>query len=121
VPQPVADRVGIVLCRGRCCGPTEPRHAEALRAFCAEHPAAVQLQITGCLDRCTQSSVVVLRPSRAGRRRCGRPVWLGHIDEAALVLLQQWVNAGGPGRAPIPAGLVAHKIRRSRTRLPAGL
>ena len=69
------------------------------------------MRTTDCLGPCEQSNVIVVRPSMAGRRRGGRPVWLGLVrDDGALDLLESWVSAGGPGVAPLPDPLSLHVI-----------
>jgi hypothetical protein len=62
------------------------------------------------LSSCKSSNVVVVRPAKG---TAARPVWLGGVltDEAVDHVLD-WVAAGGPGRAEMPAGLVDHQIDR---------
>ena len=112
---------GIVLCRGCCCGSVAKRphvdHAAALarlEAFATTHAQVAAVRTSECLGPCEQADVVVVRPSPEGRRRGGRPVWFGLVDEYALELLTEWVGAGGPGIAPVPDLLVLHRIERPR-------
>ena len=56
-------------------------------------------------------NVLVVRPSRAGRRRGGRPVWFGFVgDTRVLGLVESWLRAGGPGLATIPDELELHVV-----------
>lgn len=70
--------------------------------------------MTGCLDRCEYADVVVVRPSREGRRRGGRPVWLGLSDADVLDRLRDWVGDGGPGMVDMPVELSLHEISAPR-------
>jgi (2Fe-2S) ferredoxin len=115
----VGDRqTGVVVCRGCCCGNAErdpgiDHGGQLLRLqrFAQARPAQVLMRTTDCLGPCEQANVVVVRPSAAGRRRGGRPVWLGLVrDEGAVDLIEAWVSAGGPGLAPPPAPLTLHVI-----------
>lgn len=111
-------RTGVVVCRGCCCGVTEKNpgadhegHLVRLRRFARAHPAIALVRTTECLGPCADANVIVVRPSAAGRRNGGRPVWLGLVlDHAAVDLLETWVGAGGPGLAPLPACLDLHVI-----------
>lgn len=114
-------KAGLVACRGCCCGnatknPEIDHAAElvALRRIASRQPDRVGLEITDCLGPCESANVVVLRPSPAGRRRGGRPVWLSGLDTAGLQALQQWAHAGGPGVAPMPPVLLGNEIPRPR-------
>jgi hypothetical protein len=101
----------VTVCRGCCCG-TDAKHPgvdhdghlAALRA--AEGGRVREGQ---CLAACELSNMVVVNPSPAGRAEGGRPTWLGGVlsdDEVALVV--RWVEAGGPGVAPLPAALATN-------------
>ena len=115
---PNARRAGLVVCRGCCCGSAKKDshtdHAgqlRRLRRFTQAQPALAVVRTTDCLGPCEQSNVIVVRPSMAGRRHGGRPVWLGLVrDDGALDLLESWVSAGGPGVAPLPDPLSLHVI-----------
>jgi (2Fe-2S) ferredoxin len=109
VRQTVVQQVGLVMCQGCCCGRERP---DLLRDFCAARPDTVRLQVTGCLDRCDYADVVVVRPSPEGRRHGGRPIWFGFTDEYAADRLRDWIDAGGPGLADMPADLALHEISR---------
>jgi len=112
--------VGLVVYRGCCCG-SEKRdpgtdhtgQLARLKRFARGHPGCVLVRTTECLGPCGQANVVVVRPSPAGRRLGGRPVWLGLVnDDGAMGLLEDWVRAGGPGRTGPPAALGLHMIDR---------
>jgi (2Fe-2S) ferredoxin len=115
------DSTGLVVCRGCCCGSTAKRpqadHAAVLtrlRTFAAAHPQVTAVRTSECLGPCEQADVMVVRPSREGRRQGGRPVWFGLVDGYAAERLLEWVTAGGPGLAPIPDLLVLHTFDRPR-------
>lgn len=107
----VAGRTGLVMCEGCCCG-RRGLDTGRLRDFAAANPAVAEVRVTGCLNRCDYADVLVVRPSPDGRRAGGRPVWLGVVDDAALDLVREWVDAGGPGLAELPARLAMHEISR---------
>ena len=111
-------RTGVVLCRGCCCG-SERRdpgtdHAAQLtwlRRLACAYPDGVTVRTSECLGPCAQANVLVVRPSPAGRRRSGRPVWFAFVGDArALELLEGWIGAGGPGLAALPDELGLHVV-----------
>lgn len=113
----------VTVCRGCCCG-TRGKHPEVdhdrqLGRLRAEVPG--RLRVSGCLDLCDDSNVVVVCPSAVGRRTGARPVWLVDIlDDRLVTEIVQWVRAGGPGVADLPAGLGEHAVlppRQSRRAL----
>ena len=64
-----------------------------------------RLATVECLDVC-EEDVLVVRPSPAGRRAGGRPTWFSRLaGDAATGELRSWLEAGGPGLAPLPASL----------------
>jgi (2Fe-2S) ferredoxin len=75
------------------------------------------VRVSDCLDACGDSNVVVVQPSAEGRRRRGRPVWLGLLNDASSAAdLRAWIAAGGPGIAPMPAPLALNVILPPRRR-----
>jgi hypothetical protein len=113
----------VTVCRGCCCG-TDRKHpdtdhdAQLRRLEAAVRPHGV-VRVSDCIDACGQSNVVIVQPSPAGRRRRGRPTWLGWInDEASLVDVVTWLAAGGPGIAPLPEPLELHTFRPPRHSSP---
>lgn len=123
-PGPPASltAAGVVACRGCCCGSTDKHpgvdHAaelQMLERFAEANPHTVRLRTSDCLGPCEHANVVVVRPSPAGRRAGGRPIWLARLDAHALRTLQAWVKAGGPGLAVVPEYLALHQIQASRT------
>ena len=115
-------RTGVVLCRGCCCG-TERRDPDTdhaaqlawLRQLPRAHPDGVTARTSECLGPCAQANVLVVRPSPAGRRRGGRPVWFGFVgDTRVLTLLEGWLRAGGPGFARLPDELELHIVAAPR-------
>lgn len=102
-----------MVCRGCCCGSTAKYpgydHAwqlERLRAAAAASGGAVSVRVTDCLGPCDQANVMVVQPSGEGRRRGGRPVWVGwSMGDDATDEILRWAEAGGPGIAAAPAAL----------------
>jgi hypothetical protein len=107
------------VCRDCCCG-TERKHpgvdhAGQLLALRAAAGRADAVRVSECLDACGDSNVVIVTPSPDGRRRGGRPTWLGLInDEGSLADVTAWIRAGGPGIAPMPAPLELNAIQPPR-------
>ncbi|MDG4785059.1 hypothetical protein O7626_03770 [Micromonospora sp. WMMD1102] len=100
----------MTVCRDCCCGsrtkhPQLDHDAQLDRVRAAlgrEH----QIRTSDCLDVCTQSNVFVVNPTPAARRAGARPVWFGLVlDDAVLTDLIEWIQAGGPGKADLPAVL----------------
>lgn len=111
-------RTGVVLCRGCCCGDARrdpgTDHAAQLtwlRRLASTAPDGVAVRTSDCLGPCAQANVLVVRPSPAGRRRGGRPVWFAFVgDDRVLELVDTWLRAGGPGLASVPDELELHVI-----------
>lgn len=105
------DTCRVALCRGCCCG-TASKHPDSDHPAQAETLAAAHgavLTVTGCLGNCERSNTVVVVPSAAGRAAGGAVTWLGRVlDTAATRAVADWVDAGGPGIADLPALLAAH-------------
>ena len=111
----------VVVCRGCCCGSTTKRphvdHAAVLARLersADAHPRAMRIRTSECLGPCEHADVVVVVPSPEGRRRGGRPVWFGLMEEHVLDELTAWVVDGGPGVAPIPDLLELNRVERPR-------
>ena len=98
----------VTVCRGCCCGTAVAQpdvdseaHLAALQAI----PGA-RVRISQCLAACELSNMIVVNPSSEGRARGGRPAWLGGVvTDEEVALISHWVEGGGPGVAPMPAGL----------------
>jgi (2Fe-2S) ferredoxin len=118
----------VTVCRGCCCGTPgkhpDVDHARQLSRLRAGVTTAGRVRVSGCLDLCEDSNVVVVCPSAAGRRTGARAVWLVDILEDQLVTdIVEWVGAGGPGMADPPPRLSGHAVeppRRSRRALSGG-
>jgi hypothetical protein len=113
-------RVGIVVCRGCCCGSAEKRpdvdHAARLarlECFARDATVVAAVRTSPCLGPCENADVVVVLPSPAARRLGARPVWFGLLDDYALGRLLGWVGEGGPGVA-LPEDLALNQIGRPR-------
>lgn len=114
--------VGLIACRGCCCGnpvkdPEVDHDGELamLRRIAAASGGAVTVRTSDCLGPCADRNVVVVRPSRTGRRAGGRPTWFGRLDPDRLAVLAQWAAAGGPGLLPVPAPLRAYAVTPGKT------
>ena len=105
----MTEKPTVTVCRDCCCG-SRAKHPgvdhdgqlDQLRAALAGHRVRTSL----CLDKCAESNVVVVHPSPAARRRGARPVWFGLVLEDTVADdVAEWVRAGGPGVAELPAPL----------------
>ena len=98
------------VCRDCCCG-TERKHPGVdhdglLARLEVDTRGSARVLRSACLLACDESNVVVVTPSVAGRRAGGRPVWVRAVlDQEAVDAITGWVALGGPGVAPVPAGL----------------
>ncbi|MFB8086816.1 hypothetical protein [Streptomyces sp. NPDC055992] len=94
----------VVVCRDCCCGTVKVAGDHGAQT--ARLRSAVPMRVSECLDVCEQANVIVVQPSAEARRGGARPVWLGLVnDPDATEDIIAWVNAGGPGVAPMPAVL----------------
>ncbi|WP_448060240.1 hypothetical protein [Cellulomonas hominis] len=102
------------LCVGETLGTDDPRAGGQLaRLQDLERAGTTRLTLVECLDECERGDVVVVRPTRAARRRAHTPVWLERLaGDDATAALDGWLRAGGPGTAPVPTGLVGLVIDR---------
>lgn len=106
----------LTVCRGCCCGTVEKHpdvdHERQLGRL-REGVGTQHTTVANCLNSCTKSNVVVVRPARYARGTGARPVWLGGVlTEEAVDGILAWVRAGGPGRATMPDALAGHVIER---------
>ncbi len=100
----------ITVCRDCCCG-TLKKHPgfdhgyqlDRIKDVAARHGATVR--VAECLDTCETSNVVVVQA------KGGKPVWFGFVlTDAAVDDIDDWLAAGGPGAAPLPATLELHRV-----------
>ncbi|MGI5487922.1 hypothetical protein [Microtetraspora malaysiensis] len=106
----------IVVCRGCCCGSSRKVPQFDHDAQVRRLAEVAEVRITDCLDVCEQANVVVVRPSPAGRAAGGRPVWLGLVNQPeAADDIAEWIRAGGPGLAELPAVLGLHVFQGPRS------
>lgn len=117
----VPDAVGgctVTVCRGCCCGTRkhpDVDHAGQARELRTAIAGGGRFRVVDCLDLCERSNVVVVSPSPSGRRAGGRPVWVGDVLHPDVVTaVADWIAAGGPGHAALPAELDHHVLRPSR-------
>ncbi|MFE0102573.1 (2Fe-2S) ferredoxin domain-containing protein [Streptomyces sp. NPDC059009] len=109
---------GLVVCRGCCCGDAAKHpgtdhvgQLARLRAAAADSGNRLTVRTSECLGLCGQANIVVVQPSSEGRRRGGRPVWVGFtLDDASLDEILDWVAAGGPGIAEPPPTLLLQVV-----------
>lgn len=111
--------VVVTVCRGCCCGTVAQHpgvhHDGQVDQLRRDLAASAQVRVSDCLDACERSNVVVVTPSPAGRRACGRPVWLGEVlDPSSTADIADWASAGGPGLADRPQTLDVHYFRPPR-------
>lgn len=95
------------VCRGCCCGTVRKHpgidHDSQLDALRDTVDDAARVRTSDCLDDCKRSNVIVVSPSRAGRAKGGRPVWLQRVlTDSAMTGVGEWMRAGGPGIADPP-------------------
>jgi (2Fe-2S) ferredoxin len=107
------------VCRGCCCGRPQKQpsvdHPGQLAQLRAGLPPDTTLRVSGCLDVCERSNVIVVAPSPAGRAAGGRPAWLGLVaDPDAISDITAWITAGGPGLADPPAALDLYAFKPPR-------
>jgi hypothetical protein len=118
-PAPASSGCTVTVCRGCCCGTPAKHpdvdHARQLRRLCTGVGARDRVRVSGCLDLCDESNVVVVSPSVAARRRGARPVWLAEIlDDRSIDAILRWVGTGGPGASELPPGLRPHAVVPTR-------
>jgi len=117
-PARAASRPGLTacsLCAGETLGADDPLDGGQLaRLVALRDRGTADLTLSECLDECERGDVVVARPSRAGRRAAGRPVWFERLaGDERTDELARWLERGGPGCAPMPEALAGHRIARS--------
>ena len=117
--EPAApEPLGLLVCRGCCCGTEEkhpgidhPGHPAAVRAAAAARTGAY-VSTVGCLTSCESSNVIVVRGYGAEGTRTR---WLGEMSDDALVAeLAAWVAAGHGNADALPPALAAHVFRDIR-------
>ncbi len=109
------------VCRGCCCGRERKHrrpHHQGQLADLRDASAAgggTRVLVADCLDRCDDSNVVLLRPSRAAKRSGARPLWLGGVlTQAQTDLLAGWLRRGGPAAETAPRTLLGLRLRPGR-------
>jgi hypothetical protein len=104
----------VLVCRGCCCG-TERKHPDVDHdAQLTALQGVAQVRVVDCVDECSQSNVVIVRPGD------GRSIWLGRIlDERVTAALCDWLADGGG--AELPAELAGHRFERGAKAEPVTL
>ena len=100
----------LTVCRDCCCGSADKHpevdHDAQLAAIRSAVGARHRIRVSECLKVCERSNVVVVHPTPAARRGGARLVHLGDVlDEALVEAVAAWLDAGGPGAAPLPSSL----------------
>ena len=119
--MPDAPDWDVLVCRGCCCGSARKHRRtdhEGQLADLRQASAAgggTRVMVADCLDRCDDSNVVLLRPSRAAKRTGGTPLWLGGVlTQAQTDLLSGWLRRGGPAAETAPRSLLGLRLRPAR-------
>lgn len=82
-----------------------------MRAAAAESAGRFAVRTSECLGPCGQANIIVVQPSREGRRRGGRAVWVGFaMDDDSIDEILEWAEAGGPGIAPPSSALTLQVV-----------
>ncbi len=111
----------VLVCRGCCCG-SERKHRRTdhegqladLREASADG-GGTRVLVADCLDRCDDSNVVLLRPSRTAKRAGAKPLWLGGVlTQAQTDLLAGGLRRGGPAAETAPRTLLGLRLRPGR-------
>lgn len=98
--------VRVLVCRGCCCGTVRKHPGVDHDAQLAALSAVAHAREVGCIDECSRSNVVVVRPGD------GTSIWFGGIlNPTTTIELCDWLAAGAP--RPIPVGLSAHVFERN--------
>ncbi|MEV0318524.1 (2Fe-2S) ferredoxin domain-containing protein [Streptomyces sp. NPDC050658] len=108
----------LVVCRGCCCGNSRKNpgvdhewQLARLQAAAAASAGRFAVRTSDCLGPCGQANIVVVQPSREGRRRGGKAVWVGFAtDDASVDDIVDWAEAGGPGLAEPSAALTLQLV-----------
>jgi hypothetical protein len=113
-----ADTCIIRVCRDCCCG-TEHKHPGVdhdglLARLEVGTRGSARVLRSACLLACDESNVVVVTPSKAGRRAGGRPVWVRAVlEDESVDAINGWVALGGPGVVDAPADVQQRAFRPS--------
>ncbi len=104
VDEPMSVRV--LICRGCCCG-TARKHPDTDHdAQLAALSASARVRVVDCVDECSRSNVIIVRPGD------GTSVWFGRVlDEATTAAMCDWLIAGAP--RPVPAHLASFVFERN--------
>jgi hypothetical protein len=90
------------VCDGCCCG-TERKHPGVdhaqirARIAAAADDAGGHMRVVDCVDECSQSNVVIVRPSGASSNR----IWIGGVlDDVTVDALCEWIAGGATAAMP---------------------
>ena len=107
----------VTVCRDCCCGNARKHpkvdHDGQLVRLREALPQPHRVRVSECLDACAEANVIVVHPQPHARHTGARAVWFGLVgDDAVEQDIADWVRAGGPGVAPMPAILELSVLRR---------
>lgn len=96
------DSVRVQVCDGCCCG-TERKHPGIDHASIRNRIAAAadlaggRMRVVDCVDECSQSNVVIVRPAHDTSNR----IWIGGVlDDATVDALCEWIALGATAAMP---------------------
>lgn len=111
----------LTVCRGCCCGTDSKKRAAARLDYLREQLPAAKVRVSDCLGPCARKDVIVVHPQPGNRKKGEKPTWLRRMHTgSALDDLIGWLNAGGPGAAPVPISLTSHVFRPPAKRKRSG-
>jgi hypothetical protein len=94
--------VRVQVCDGCCCG-TERKHPGIDHASIRNRIAAAaelaggHMRVVDCVDECSQSNVVIVRPADDASNR----IWIGAVlDEVTVEALCEWIAVGATAAMP---------------------
>ncbi|MEM7275783.1 MAG: hypothetical protein AAF547_22095 [Actinomycetota bacterium] len=85
----------VLICRGCCCG-SDRKHPDLDHdRQVAAISAVAHTRVVDCVDECSYSNLVIVRPEP------GQSIWLGRLNSPLLTEeLCEWLDAGAP--QPLP-------------------
>lgn len=106
----------VVVCRACCCGTQSKHpgtdhdgHLELLRDAASQRHGC-QVRVSGCLNHCSYSNVIVVRPHGKDAHR--RAIWFGNMHtDSEVETLAEWIRSGGPQIGEIPEVLQSRRIQ----------
>ena len=107
----------VQVCDGCCCG-TERKHPGIDHAAIRELLAAAaeraggHMRVVGCVDECSRSNVVIVRPAGSGLASGAKRTWIGDVlDDDVVHALCSWISTGAT--TPQPPAVAARVFHRA--------